>query len=139
MITTVVRHAADLCERLACRFQGWADNLPDAPFEGSLLPAALAIAEKSEGFLAAEIDVPLPRVHRYVEDASDAPSPPEQKALASFFNRRGIHEVRLFSWFGWRGLVFSPRKLGQENADSLEGQARAGRITEFQRGVGRRL
>lgn len=139
MITTVVRYAADLCERAARRFQGWADNLPDAPFEGSLLTAALAIAEKSEGFLSAEIDVPIERIHQYVEDCSWVLKPHEQKALARFFHRRGIYEVRLLSWFGWRGLFYSPRKLGQENADSLEAQGRAARIVEFQRGAGRRL
>ena len=138
MITTVVRHAADLCERAARRFQAWADNLPDAPFGDSLLPAALAIAEKSVGFLAAEIDVPIERVRQYVEFGDDELSPPEQKALAGFFSRRGIHDVRLFSWFGWRGLVYSPRKLQQELADSLGVQARAARIVEFKRGVGRR-
>ena len=139
MLTTVVRKAADLGERTARGVQGWADNLPDAPFEGYLLTAGLALADKSEGFLAAEIDVPIARVRQYVEDSSDALSPAEQRALRRFFNRRGIYEVRLFSWFGWRGLIYAPWTLGRHDAARLEDQATTARIVDFQRGAGRRL
>lgn len=139
MLTTVVRKAADLGERTARGVQGWADNLPDAPFEGYLLTAGLALADKSEGFLAAEIDVPIARVRQYVEESSDALSPAEQQALRRFFNRRGIYEVRLFSWFGWRGLIYAPWTLGRHDAARLEDQATTARIVEFQRGAGRRL
>ncbi len=139
MLTTVVRKAADLGERTARGVQGWADNLPDAPFDGPLLTAAIALAGKSEGFLSAEIDVPTERVRQYVETWSDALSPVEQRALRRFFNRRGIYEVRLFSWFGWRGLIYAPWTIARHDADRLEDQATAARIAQFQRGAGRRL
>lgn len=145
MITTVVRNAADLCERMALRFQGWADNLPDSPFDSGLLTVALAVAEKPEGFLAAEIDVPVERIRQYGDFSDPGLSPAEQKALAGFFHRRGIYEVRLLRWFGWRGLVFAPWAVAKEDADRRAAHARVERIVEserlveFERGLRRGL
>ena len=139
MMTTVARDMANLCERQVRRLQGWADNLPTAPFEGPLLTAALALAGLSSGFLAAEIDVKASAIRAYVDDCSDALTASEKKALQRFFNRRGIYDVQLFSWFGWRGLIYAPWAAARVNAADLHDQARAARIIQFQREAGRRL
>ena len=83
--------------------------------------------------------MPIARVRQYVQDSSDVLTPVEQQVLRRFFNRRGIYELRQFSWFGWRGLIYAPWTVCCHDADRLEDHATTARIVEFQRGAGRRL
>ena len=138
MMTTVARDVADLCERQVRRLQGWADNLPAAPFEGPFLTAALSLVGEGAGFLAAEVGVKESAIRAYIDDSA-ALTAAEKKALKRFFNRRGIYDVHLFSWIGWRGLICAPRTVVRVNAAVLHEQVRAARIIQFQREAGRRL
>lgn len=82
--------------RFADRFTSWTDNLPDGPFEGSLLYAALALSERSLPYMSAEIGVDLDHLTSYVEGAGpSALDAGQRRRLKRFFSRRGIFEVRL--------------------------------------------
>jgi len=138
MFTTLVQNAADLCVRQSGQLQSWAHKLPDGPFD-SILPAALALAQSSKGFLAAEIGVPIGRIQSCIEEDEGALSIAEHRDVGRFFNCRGIYDVRLFAWFGWRIIACHPMTTVRENDNSLKAQTIAGRIVQFQHEAGLRL
>ncbi len=137
MMTTVVRGVANLCERLARRFQGWADNLPAEPFD-RIIPAALELVEKSPDFMAAEIGVSNADLHQYLAGDPDGLSIEELRDVRRFFTRRGVHDVRGLSWLGWRVIAWKPETTARQAVDALDAEATVSRIIRFQREAGLR-
>ncbi|WP_428149702.1 hypothetical protein [Brevundimonas sp.] len=132
MKTSAVRGLADLCERLSRRFQGWADNLPAEPFD-RIIPAALQLVEKSPGFMAAEIGVSHADMRQYLDGDPDGLSTEELRDVGRFFGRRGVYDVRVLSWLGFRIIVWRPEATVREAMAALDADATASRIAQFQR------
>lgn len=96
MLTAFIRGLAE-------RFLEWADHLPEAPFEGKLTHAALALAETSAADLAAEIGVLPDQVEAYAKHGPCALDQVQRDRLRRFFAARGVFER--CSLFGSRRAV----------------------------------
>ncbi|ODT87796.1 hypothetical protein [Phenylobacterium sp. SCN 70-31] len=86
-----IKFARSSIDRLAASVR----TLPDGPFQGGNLHAALAIAGWDIGHLAAELDVDAARIESYAQYGRAYLGAHDRGRLKRFFASRGIFEIWL--------------------------------------------